>query len=181
MAIPAFRVDGNDMVPDHAANFDDLRGWYHAFASTDYTWRGLSNAKGPRLYYRAALKYVRRSEYAYVAVDGMGRKVRDNEPYPCTIDPASGKFLRLCVQTRDSFCSLPNSTWDRTVIRNVAPRLFRLATLPLKAVPIERRHDTTLWTTADWASVAGLWLLSSLGISILVRSYQQYLLPSSVD
>jgi hypothetical protein len=178
MVIPAFRVDGNEKVPDHAANFDDVRGWYHAWANSEYIWRGLSNAEGPRLYYRAAWKYLRRPEYTYIAVDGMGRMVRDNEPYPCTIDPASGKFKRLCVQTRDSFCQLPNSTWDRTIIRNVAPRLFRLATLSVRVVPLERRHDTTLWTKKDWAAAAGVWFLSSLGISILVRSYQ--LLPASI-
>ncbi|KAF8851592.1 hypothetical protein BDZ45DRAFT_707817 [Acephala macrosclerotiorum] len=108
------------------------------------------------------------SQDNYNAIDGMGRQISGDQPYACTINPSSGKFERLCVQTRDSFCTLDNSTWDRTVIRNTAPRLFRLANFPLQAILPGRRHRIEEWTRADWISVVIRWIPASLGIVIIL-------------
>jgi len=119
-----------------------------------------------RLYYPASLQY--NSQDDYNAIDGMGRQIHGVQPYACTINPSSGKFERLCVQTRDSFCTLPNSTWDRTIIRNTAPRLFRLANFPLQVIPSGKRHQIHEWNRENWVSVAIRWIPASLGIAILV-------------
>ena len=130
MPIPAPSNSNEEPVPDYIANFNDIRGWYYAWTRTKHSWRDWGDESRPvRLYYPASLQYNTQDDYN--AIDGMGRQNPGDQPYACTINPSSGKFERLCVQTRDSFCALDNSTWDRTVIRNTAPRLFRLANFPL--------------------------------------------------
>jgi hypothetical protein len=138
MVIPAPSNSNEEPVPDYIANFNDIHGWYYAWTRTEYSWRGWSDDSRPvRLYYPASLQYNVQDDYN--AIDGMGRQIPGNQPFACTINPSSGKFERLCVQTRDSFCTLDNSTWDRTVIRNTAPRLFRLANsiIPLFASSVK--------------------------------------------
>jgi hypothetical protein len=168
MTIPAFNDGGDEPVPAHTDNSNDVRGWYHAWRNTEHSWRAWRDETRPRLYYPASLRYNERDNY--VAVDGMGRLVSGNTPYACTVNPLSGKFERLTVQTRDSFCTLNNSTWDRTIIRNTTPRLFRLANFPLSAIPLRRRGRIQLWTGRDCVSVVVRWVPASLGISILVSS-----------
>jgi hypothetical protein len=145
---------------------EHARGWYHAWRHTQYSWRGWGFDSRPRLYHPAGLRY--RPGEQYFAVDGLGRKETGNTPYACTINPSSGKFERLCVQTRDSFCTLGNSTWDRTVIRSAAAPLFRLGTYPLKGIPPQKRHDMNSWTFEDWVSVSLRWTAASFGIIIVV-------------
>jgi len=154
-------------VPDYITNFNDIRGWYHAWAKTEHSWRDWDDESKPvRLYCPASLQY--NAQYDYIAIDGMGRQIPGDQPYACTINPSSGKFERLCVQTRDSFCTLDNSTWDRTVVRNTAPRLFRLANFPLQIIPSGKRYLVKEWTRENWISVAIRWIPASLGIVILV-------------
>src|SRR5438552_752773 len=93
--------DELEPLPEYIANFDDARGWYHAWRYTQHSWRGWGFDSRPRLYHPARLRY--RPGERYFAVDGLGRKETGNTPYACTINPSSGKFERLCVQTRDSF------------------------------------------------------------------------------
>jgi len=168
MTIPTFNEGDNEPVPDYAASSNDVRGWYHAWRSTEHSRRAWCDETRPRLYYPASLQYNARDDY--VAVDGMRRIVSGNTPYACTVNPVTGKFERLTVQTRDSFCTLNNSTWDRTIIRNTAPRLFRLANLPFSAIPLERRDRMQLWTSRDYVSVVVRWVPASFGISVLVSS-----------
>jgi hypothetical protein len=168
MTIPAFNDGDDEPVPDYIDNSNVARGWFHAWISTKPSWRAWRDETRPILYYPASLQYHARDDY--VAVDGMGRQIAGNTPYACTVNPSSGKFERLTVQTRDSFCTLDNSTWDRTVIRNTAPRLFRLANFPLSAIPLSRRHQIQLWTRRDWVSVVTRWVLASFGVTIAVSS-----------
>jgi hypothetical protein len=168
MTIPAFSDGDDEPVPDYIDNSNVVRGWFHAWTSTEHSWRDWGNETRPRLYYPASLQYNARDYY--VAVDGMGRRIPGNTPYACTVNPSSGKFERLTVQTRDSFCTLNNSTWDRTIIRNAAPRLFHLVNFPLSAIPLRRSHRIQLWTGRDWVSVVARWIHASLGVYILVSS-----------
>jgi hypothetical protein len=173
--MPAPSNSNEEPVPDYIANFNDIHGWYHAWTRTEHSWRGWGDESRPvRLYYPASLQY--NAQDGYNAIDGMGRQIPGDQPYACTINPSSGKFERLCVQTRDSFCTLENSTWDRTIIRNIAPRLFRLANFPLQAVPPAKRHQIKEWTREDWISVVIRWIPASLGIVILVSfGHRQYI------
>jgi hypothetical protein len=175
MVIPAFSSVDDEPLPEYITEFNDIGGWLHAWYSTEHSWRGWFGGIRPRLYYPAGLKYKGRDDF--VAVDGMGRPWSKNTPYSsdihaysCTINPSSGKFERLTVQTRDSFCGLDNSTWDRTIIRNTAPKLFRLANFALGGIPVERRHQVELWTGADKRSVLIRWIPASLGIFVVVSS-----------
>jgi hypothetical protein len=169
MIIPAFENVNDDPLPNSIPEINDIKGWYHAWSNTEYSWRGFFPDTKPRLYYPASMLYNARGDF--VAVDGMGRLISQNMPYSCTINPSSGKFEPLTVQTRDSFCRLNNSTWDRTIMRNAAPNLFRLANFALEGVPLERRLQVSLWTGTDWMSVVIRWIPASLGICILVSSF----------
>jgi len=155
--------EDKDPLPPYIASFDDVRGWHHAYGDGKYTWRWSSR---PRLYYPASLQYKPGNEY--FAVDGMGRRRKGEQRFECTINPTSGKFERLCVQTRDSFCELQNSTWDRTIMRNSAPRMLRLAEFTLRGIDWSKRHEPDKWDASDWWSVVWRWFPASLGISILV-------------
>ncbi|KAF4637689.1 hypothetical protein G7Y89_g402 [Cudoniella acicularis] len=182
MSIPASSSINEESVPDYIANFHDIRGWYYARTKTQFSWRSWGDESRPvRLYYPASLQYNTHDNngaindmngaldgVGYYAIGGMGRQIRGDQPYACTINPSSGKFERLCVQTRDSFCTLDNSTWDRTVIRNTAPRLFRLANFPLQGIPLGKRYQIEEWTRKDWISVVVRWIPASLGIAILL-------------
>ncbi|KIW99999.1 uncharacterized protein Z518_10927 [Rhinocladiella mackenziei CBS 650.93] len=149
----------------------DCRGWVHAWADPECSWRGWSGESRPRVYYDAKLRYKDGDEY--FAVDGLGRRITGRVPYECTINSASGKFQRLCVQTRDSYCKLPNSPWDRTCIRNAAPKLFRVARFALAGIPPERRNNIGSWTGQDWLSVAWRWVPASLGVTIILFLQRQ--------
>lgn len=166
MVIPAFSNADGEPLPEYITEFNDIRGWLHAWTNTEHSWRGLFGDIRPRLYYPASLQYKTRDDF--VAVDGMGRLISQNTPYSCTINPSSGKFERLTVQTRDSFCRLDNSTWDRTIIRTAAPKLFRVANFALGGIPHERKHQLELWTGTDWMSVVIRWVPASFGILVLV-------------
>jgi hypothetical protein len=156
--------EDTDLPSSFIINFDDARGWNNAYIAGKYTWRwGLR----PRLYYPASLQYKPGQEY--FAVDGMGRRRKGTQPFECTINPVSGKFERLCVQTRDSFCQLQNSTWDRTIMRNSAPGMLRLSQFPFRGILLSKRHDPNKWDNNDRLSVALRWLPATLGITILVR------------
>ena len=167
MPIPAFNDGDDEPVPDDIDSSNFARGWFHAWTRTEHSWRAWREIR-PRLYYPASLQY--RAQDGYVAVDGMGRRITGNTPYACMINPSSGNFERLTVQTRDSFCTLKNSTWDRTIIRNTAPRLLRLASFPLSAIPLSRRDQIELWTRKERVSVVTRWVVASFGITILVSS-----------
>jgi hypothetical protein len=149
--MPTPSNSNEEPVPDYIANFNDIHGWYHAWARTEHSWRGWGDESRPvRLYYPASLQYNAQDNYN--AIDGLGRQIPGDQPYACTINPSSGKFERLCVQTRDSFCTLENSTWDRTIIRNTAPRLFRLANFPLQAIPPAKRNQIKAGFLHRWGS-----------------------------
>lgn len=160
--------DAEDVPPpNYITDFDDMRGWFHAWRYSEYSWRACGDdTRSTRLYYPASLQY-NGGDY-FVAVDGLGRRKGGYTRFACTINPSSGKLERLCVQTRDSLCRLNNSTWDRTVIRNTAPTLFRLANFPLGAIPHGRRDQPGLWTSKEWTFVLIRWAAASLGIAIML-------------
>lgn len=163
------RADKEIPLPTYIANFDDARGWYHAYDAGTFTWRSWSDeTTRPRLYYPASLQYRPGAEY--FAVDGMGRRRKGKQLFECTINPTSGKFERLCVQTRDSFCQLKNSTWDRTIMRNSTPRMLHLAQFPFRGIYWSKRYSLDEWEASDWWSVFWRWLPATLGISILVST-----------
>ena len=159
--------EGDDALPSYISTFNDIHGWYHASNGGNgvFEWRF---SPRPRLYYPANFKY--RDGEEYLAVDGMGRTTTSKRMYDCTINPTSGKFERLCVQTRDSICSLSNSSWDRTIIRNSAPRMLRLANFPFQGIHWAKRDDWNSWDAEDWWSVVWRWTPASLGLSIMVRT-----------
>lgn len=150
--------------------FDDVRGWYSAWRDpvNVATWRSRDDAqRRPRLYYPAGHKYPSLS-YEFFAVDGMGRALISSQPFECTIHPYTGKFERLCVQTRDSICRMRNSTWDRTPIRCSGPRLLLVALFPRQAIHKSKRWDVDKWDLRDWISVAARWIPASFGVLLLV-------------
>ena len=153
-----------EVLPDYIANFNDLHGWFDAFFKHERSWRGFSSR--PRVFFCAKQAYNPGEEY--LAIDGLGRKWRSTIPFSCAINPNSGKFERLCVQTRDSICNLSNSTWERTVVRNAGPRILRIALFPTRALPVGKRSDLHSWEWVDWAIVITRWIPSVLGIFILV-------------
>lgn len=169
--------EGEPLHPD-VEGFNDVRGWYHAFAGSNgpYEWRSWNEEPSrPRLYYAAGLQYRPREEY--LAVDGMGRTQNGDQPFECTINAYTGKFERLCVQTRDSLCSLQNSTWDRTIMRRSAPRILRLALSTRYGIPKSKRWDVNKWDAGDWGSFAWRCIPAGLGAIILVRTLSCILSP----
>ena len=151
-------------------SFDDARGWFHAWLNENgAVWRSSSDGqKRPKLHFPSQHPYPRLNGYRYFAVDGMGREVSGDQPYECTIHPYTGKFERLCVQTLDSICTLPNSNWDRTIIRQAGPNLLLLALYPRQGINKAKRGKVASWDRQDWLSVLIRWIPASLAITILV-------------
>jgi hypothetical protein len=156
---------------------EDIKGWYHAWRNTACSWGDRDGGNRTWLQYRAVLCYKPDlPDQVCFAVDGLGRHKRPKAPFECTINPVSGKFERLCVQTKDSFCELGESTWDRTFIRNAAPYLCRIATLAFRGVPVKRRDSPESWNGADRVSILVRWVTSAFGISIIVSESCQTLI-----
>lgn len=140
--------------------YADSRGWWSTFLGGSYSWRWYDE---PHLYQQARLQY-KPLNHQFTASDGMGRVTRSDRPFECMVNPNTGEFERLCVQSVDSVRGLENSTWDRTIIRNVAPKSVRFALLPFRLIPQDRRNHPSQYTPGDWLSVALLWIPSVLAL-----------------
>ncbi|OAQ59325.2 3-hydroxyisobutyrate dehydrogenase protein [Pochonia chlamydosporia 170] len=165
---PQYRTQQNN-VELFIANFDDAKGWFNAWSGSNGQWQWRpwgEEPSRPKLYYASALQY--KAGFDYFAVDGMGRITTGNRPFECTIHPYTGKFEKLCVQTRDSFCNLANSTWDRTVLRQSGPGLLRLALFTRQGIHKSKRADPDKWDAGDWLSVMIRWIPASVGMSLLI-------------
>ncbi len=81
------------------------------------------------------------------------------------IDTADGRLRPLFVQATDIILSHPPaSTWRRRPIRNVSPRLVRLANWTLDQVAY-----TQGWGFLGWAVLGAKWTLSCLALMVMVR------------
>ncbi|EFR05216.1 hypothetical protein MGYG_08230 [Nannizzia gypsea CBS 118893] len=145
-----------------STQFDDSRGFWSALVQASGTWNLRWRPK-PRLYYPAGKAY-KKTQQPFVAVDGLGMTFNLSQPFECIMNPSTGTLEKLCVQAPDSVCELKNSTWDRTVIRNVAPKSLFVALLPFSRIPSERRPYPALYTTNDWASLLALWIPAVAGL-----------------
>ncbi len=137
--------------------YADISGWWSAFLSSGWSWRWFEK---PHLYFRPRLEFVPQQKFA--VIDGLDRKKVYDKPFDCYLDPVTGKIQTLYVQATESICQLsvnqPNATWKRTCIRNVSPVFLRVANMPFRFVPEDRRHDTSKYTVEDWLIVAGMWI-----------------------
>ncbi|KAH7092511.1 hypothetical protein FB567DRAFT_614522, partial [Paraphoma chrysanthemicola] len=71
-----------------------------------------------------------------------------------------GRVMPLVVQATDLvYLGTPNSTWDRTFVRNTSPLVVRLASWT-----IDQLLDTRGWTKRDWARLVCQWAFSCLGL-----------------
>lgn len=157
------------------SSYGGSRGWFSAFVEYFSAWYmsrefqenfstwNWSWTREPHLYCPAGQKYQQLDE-EFTATDGMGRTFQSREPYECTLNPSTGEFERLCVQAVDTVCRQSNSTWDRTVIRNAAPKSVRLALLPFWRIPHHRRNDPESYTSDDWLQVAVWWIVSVVAL-----------------
>ena len=143
---------GDFINPSH-----DTTGWWMAFAQGGWAWRWFST---PRLYFRPGLEYFVGGSFQ--VIDPMSRCRTYNRIFDSVFNPQTGRLETLYVQSTDSLCyasrSRPNSTWKRTVMRNVAPMYLRVANLPFRPIPGNRRNDSTLYTPEDYAWIALLWI-----------------------
>ncbi|KAH6986909.1 hypothetical protein EDB80DRAFT_817542 [Ilyonectria destructans] len=148
----------------------DVGGWWSAFFKGGFNWRWLDS---PSLYYRPKLRYSTQGKY--VTFDGMGREKVHDELFDATIDPETGEYVKLYVQAPMDLCLLPNATWKRTVIRNVAPLFVRFANIPFSYVPEDRRYDFSSYTPEDWTVVAFMWIPSVffLQLTMVIFDYDQ--------
>ncbi|RKK87872.1 hypothetical protein BFJ68_g17001 [Fusarium oxysporum] len=148
----------------------DVGGWWSAFVKGGFNWRWLDS---PRLFYRPKLRYSTQGKY--ITFDGMGREKLHDELFDATIDPETAEYVELYVQAPANLCVLPNATWKRTVIRNVAPLFVRFANIPFSYVPEDRRYTFSSYTPEDWAAVAFMWIPSMLllQLTMLILDYDQ--------
>ncbi len=152
----------------HPNPYLDVPSWWEYFLSGQYDWQWAS----PHLYFKSKLQYTPRPARLAV-VDALGRKKFYSKPFECYIDPFSGKFKELCVQAPRSICQLatsdnPNATWNRTPIRNAVPFWQRLADLPYRGIPVERRGDSAKFTAKDMFSLALMWLVAVVAFFLSV-------------
>ncbi|KAM5451274.1 hypothetical protein MaudCBS49596_003980 [Microsporum audouinii] len=142
--------------------FNDSRGFWLTFLQSSRTWVWRWSAS-PHLYYPAGKAYKKRDR-CFIAVDGLGSVIEGLRPFECIMNPSTGELERLCIQAPDSICELKNSTWDRTLIRNVASKSLLVALLPFSRIPRERRSNPARYTPQDWASLLSLWILAVAGL-----------------
>lgn len=154
----------NLSFPIIQGTFQDVWGYwttfFHGIRGREYSWRWYQK---PFLYYPAHVAYTPTLN-EFVATDSLGRVTRSRWPFECTINPNTGKYERLCVQTTNPLCVLENSTWDRTVIRNVTPKFLRFAVLPLSMIPRERRTNFSNYTRREKFGVVVLWIVAVVGL-----------------
>ncbi|KAK4118234.1 hypothetical protein N657DRAFT_583995 [Parathielavia appendiculata] len=154
MAISLSTGDG----ADHPNPYEDVSSWWTFFFTGGYSWRWFSN---PHLYFRPNLEYVP-GPAPFTVIDGLGREKSFDKPFDCFIHPFTGKIETLYVQAPKSIClssvNRPNATWKRTPIRNVTPISLRIANLPFRFIPAERRGDRRKYRPEDWLIVIGLWI-----------------------
>lgn len=135
---------------------DDVPSWWSVLFKGRYYWRWFSR---PSLYFRPGLEYTPRPVNI---IDGLGREHKFDKPFDCFIDPFTGKIETLYVQAPYSLClasaARPNATWKRTPIRDVSPLALRVANLPFRFIPPERREDRTKYTNKDWLTVVAMWI-----------------------
>lgn len=98
------------------------------------------------------------------------------------LDPIDGRLRRLFAQTVDEVYDMPNDTsWRRTYISNISPRLLRVAYWPYSRMPDassvhstkhsiqgELKNRVETWDWKQWAQVAGCWLPACIGLLFIV-------------
>ncbi|GAB1315519.1 Heterokaryon incompatibility domain-containing protein (Fragment) [Madurella fahalii] len=143
---------------NHPNPYQDVSSWWSAFFTGGYSWRWFTS---PQLYFRPNLEYIP-GPAPFTVIDGLGREKTFDKPFDCYIDPFTGKIETLYVQAPESICQLsatsPNATWKRTPIRNVTPIALRIANLPFRFIPAERRGDRSRFMAEDWLMVIGMWI-----------------------
>jgi hypothetical protein len=143
---------------DHPNPYLDVPSWWSILRAGGYSWRWFSS---PHLYFPPNLEYVP-GPSPFTVIDGRGRQKTYDKPFECYIDPFTGKIEKLYVQAPESLCRLsasrPNATWKRTPIRNATPIVLRLANLPFRLIPLERRGDRHKYTAQDWMIVVAMWI-----------------------
>jgi len=139
--------------------YEDIPSWWSYIFAGDYSWRWFTS---PHLYFRPGLEYEKTDD-EFTVIDGLGREKTYHQPFECYIDPLTGKISKLYVQAPASLCRMPadkaNNTWKRTPIRNATPILQRIANLPFRLIPPERRGEPwSKLTGEDRLKVVMMWL-----------------------
>lgn len=149
-----------DNAADYPNPYLDVPSWWSYFFAGGFSWRWFS---APHLYFPSNLEYVP-SPNPFTVIDGLGRETTYDKSFECYIDPFTGKIRRLYVQAPASLCLLstksPNSTWRRTPIRNATSVLLRIANLPYRLIPLERRGEVHKFRSHDWLLLAFMWIPS---------------------
>jgi len=147
--------------------YRDAGGKYSAFFRGGCKWRWPGF---PHLYYPAGLKYTKVDQFTFH--DQLGRKPTFTQPFDCTINAGDGKLNTLYVQATDSVCNLsstnPNSTWKRTVIRNVSPFYLRISDMTFRLIPPQRRNKNELYTAEDKWKIAVMWIPTIIALFFAV-------------
>jgi hypothetical protein len=151
----------------------DIQGWWAAIRRGGYD---RSFHTPVWLHYKAGLQYKAQGRFFFF--DFMGRRTEHDRPFDCVLEPESGKVGALCVQTLDSVCALsktdPNCTWDRTIIRDVSPKILWAARLPYVLIKKEKRDDASQYTFGDKVSVVFAWVFLSVpGVLLAVCPFQR--------
>jgi hypothetical protein len=167
--IPQMTQPAADIAAAHPNPYLDVPSWWSYFFGGGFSWRWFSS---PHLYFPSNLEYVP-SAKPFTVIDGLGREKTYDKPFECYIDPFTGKIRRLYVQGPASLCHLsvknPNATWRRTPIRNATSVLLRIANLPYRLIPLERRGEVHKFTAGDWLVLALMWI-PSVALFLLAAS-----------
>jgi hypothetical protein len=98
------------------------------------------------------------------------RKLEDRH-----LDPVDGQLGSLVVQaTSDVYNNRNKTTWRRTYITNVSPYIVRLAYWPTSGT-----FDKNKWQ--DWLLRGVCWLISSIGLLIVVRLSSPFFISGVFD
>lgn len=126
-----------------------------------------------------------KSDLTYRHIDVFHRGFEGNSPDEARyLDPINGRLRKVKVQT--VFAQLHKSgniNWLQIKgVKNISPRILRLAYWPYSIVPevgasrtgkpsplMKFRAARTAWEAKDWAIIGLCWLPACLGLSVLVR------------
>lgn len=143
-----------------------------------FSTRAPGSYQAPSEDYRSAQATA--AQYKHLDVFRRGKVSRRDDYY---LDPLNGKLRKLFVQTIDEVYerNSDSHSWRRTYIRNISPRLIRLAWWPFANAPTSRSSHrlkvhglsrvnsrTTGWDQSHWTQVGLRWLPACIGLLIVM-------------
>lgn len=180
-------MDDADELLNRVANALQVKTWLHWRDPKFYHRRAYFSWESPSSYQPPFRDHgTGRSQpsivHKHLDVFHRGYKGLDDEQ---CLDPLDGRVRKLFVQvTNQIYDEINDTTWRRTYIKNISPRLIRLAWWPYAGSPLAQpsysnkggikqrfKSRTKAWTNEHWTRVALRWVPACAGLLIVVSLF----------